>query len=185
MAVAGAFGGDAGVVGQSDVDEATVGGRHGFERDGPVTGDSAFGHPRGKSGDLPLSAITVLLNVDDHGTAGVFTPAEDDVDHVLESAQGLTPRADDEAGVFALDVDDGWVVRPGSRGSNGGRGVDAHGFEQMVDDAKGFTGVRGRAGDERYADACGFRADAEDTGAAVTNDVYLYRVAADAEFLER
>jgi len=152
VAVARAFGGDAGVVGQRDVDEATVGGRHGFERD---------------------------------GTAGVFTPAEDDVDHVLEGAQGLTPRADDEAGVFALDVDNGWVVGPGSRGSNGGCGVDSHGVEQVVDDAKGITGVCVRAGDERYADACGFRADAEDTGAAVTNDVYLYRVAADAEFLER
>jgi hypothetical protein len=108
------------------VDEPTIGGGHGLKGDGLATGDSAFGHARGEPGDLLLSTVAVLLDIDDDGATVVFTPAKDDVDDILEGAEGFPATANDEACVFALDVDDGGVVRPGSGGPDGWGGIDAH-----------------------------------------------------------
>ena len=67
---------------------------------------------------LLLTALAVLLDVNDDG-AGVFDLAcEDHVDEELESAQRFAPAADDEACVVAGDIGQG-PGRPPHAGSPG------------------------------------------------------------------
>ena len=59
---------------------------------------------------MSLTALAVLLNVHDYRPDVIVLTAEHDVGYVLKRTERFTTTADDQAGVFALNINDGWVI---------------------------------------------------------------------------
>ena len=168
---------------------APVGWRHGVHGHGTPSGDGAVRRALGENRYLTGAALSVLLDVHDDGGLFLLEAIERQVDQELEGAERLATVTDDEARVLALDIDNDRLVVAcvgGPAGApNGWPGVDLHHLQQAVNDAKGHACAGTIACDGRDADLGRFRADAQDARAPIANDVYLYLVAADAEFEER
>jgi hypothetical protein len=113
-AFTGAFGGHAFIVGERNMHEPTICCGHGVENHGASGRDRALSHTVGEDADLLLTAVAVAFNVNDDGAGVVFASAKDDVGHVLERTQGFPAASDDQARIFALDVDDGRVIGAGA-----------------------------------------------------------------------
>ena len=93
----------------------------------------------------------------------------------------MSPRwADEQAGVVALDIDDGHLVTAAGA-AYGGRGVHIHPVEETSHDAEGGSGGAIAARDEPDADPGILGADAEYPAAPLANDVDFDFVATDAE----
>ena len=131
------------------------------------------------------TSIAVPLDVDDHGRDLFLLPAQDHVRHELERAERVPTAADDEARVLTLHVDDRRLVRATTRAADGRLSFDVQELEDVSDDAETGAGACSGAADGGDADLGVLRADAEDTGTAVANDVDLDFVSADAELEER
>lgn len=108
LAVADAFGANALAPVQVKVDDPAVGGGHRFQGDaaaglGDAVGD-AVGHFA--QGVLPTLAILFHIQGDaDVGAAQLM--ADDALDEKLKGLKGLPPASDEQAGIGAVDVDDG------------------------------------------------------------------------------
>ena len=179
-ALAVTFGADAPDVRERDVDDAAVGGGHGFEADAGAVVDGALGHAPGELAQLALAPLPVLLDVDDDACGAGLTLIEDEVGDELERAERLAAPPNEEAGIVALDVDHRGLARFG--GADRGRGVDVEGVEELLDDVKGLGCEAAVVADEANADGGGLGADAEDARASGVKNVDLDFVAADAEF---
>ncbi len=179
-ALAVALGADAPDVGERDVDDAAVGGGHGFEADAGAVVDGALGHALGEVAQLPLAPLPVLLDVDYDACGAGLALVEDEVGDELERAERFAAPPDEEARVVALDVDHGRLARFG--GADRGRGVDVERVEEALDDVEGLACKAAVVADEANADGGGLGADAKDARASGVKNVDLDFVAADAEF---
>lgn len=185
VAVAGALGPHAPVIGQGDVDHPPLGGWHRLEGHGTAGGGHALRRAGGELTEVSETSIAVPLDVDDHG-GGVFPlPAQDHVRHELERSERVPTAADDETCVLALHVDDRRVVRPTTGAADGRLSFDVEQLEDVPDDAETGAGTCSGPADGDDADLGILRADAEDAGTASANDVDLDFVSADAELEER
>jgi hypothetical protein len=115
------------------VNNAPVRRGHGVHGDGLATGCGLLRRSLRHRAHLSLAALPVLLDVHDD-TAGIFKlPADNHVDHELESPKGLTTAPNDEASVLTLNIDDYRIIAA-PVAPDGGSGLDADGVEDVVDD---------------------------------------------------
>ncbi len=168
------------VVCKGEVDDPSVGGRHGVEWDGPTVGDGALGHTFGERGQLARPPFAVLLDIQHDAGRASFASPQREVDEELEGAQGLAPVADKQAGIVALDINDGHLFAVAGT-AYGGCGVHVHPVEEAPHDAQSGSGGAVPAHDAPDADPGVFRADAEDATPPLANDVDFDFVATDAE----
>ena len=129
---------------------------------------------------MPRAPLAVLFDVQCDAGGAAFAPAERDVDEELERAQGFTAVADEQAGVAALDVDDGHLfVAAGT--AYGGSGIHVHPVEEALYDAERDGGRAVPSCDGPDADLGILRTYAEDPAAPLANDVDFEFVSTDAE----
>ena len=162
---------DVRIVRESQVDDATLVGRHGFEGDGPSpVRDTLRDTPR-QVAKRVVATLLVPRNVHKQIDALSHPLGADEAHDELQGAQRLTPPTDQQARVLAVDLDDRavdfLVVR--LLEVNGGQYV--HSLDEVFQHLGGDPSeVRGLL-DEGDPDPCGLSADAEDARLSTVNDV--------------
>ncbi len=129
---------------------------------------------------MARAPFTILLDVQHDSRGAPFASAEGKIDQELKGAQGLATVADQQAGVVALDIDDGHLFTA-TGAAYGGRGVHIHPVEEAPDDAERGSGGAIPVRDAPDADPGILGADAEYPTAPRANDVDFDFVATDAE----
>ena len=171
IAVPDARRGDVGVVGESQVDDATLVGRHGFQGDGPSAVRDPLGDPAGQVSERVVATLLVARHVHEQVHALAHPLGADEADYELQRAQRLTPTTDQQTGVLTIDLDDGAVHLLVVRllEVNGGQYVHSldEVFQHLGGDSREVRGLL----DEGDPDPCGLSADAEDARLAAVNDV--------------
>ena len=98
-----------GVIGQSQVDDSPLVGRHGFERDRPSAVRDALRDPTCQVPERVVPALLVSRHVHEQVYALPHPLGADEAHDELQGAQSLASTAYQQAGVLAVDLDDGAV----------------------------------------------------------------------------
>ena len=166
-----AGGGDVGIVGESQVDDTTLVGRHGFESNRPSAVGDSLGNPAGQIAERVVATLLVARNVHEQVHAVAHPLGADEAHDKLKRAQRLAPPSYQQTGVLAVDLDDGAVhlLVVCLFEVDGGQYV--HSLYEVFQNLGGDPSeVRGLL-DEGDPDPCRLSADAEDARLAAINDV--------------
>jgi len=105
VSLAGALGGDIGMVGERQVDDAPLIGRHRLQGEGRSPGPYLFRHAYRQGLERLGATLLVALDVNHDGGPGLELVVDDETNKVLEGSQGLTAAAYQDAEVFALHIE--------------------------------------------------------------------------------
>ena len=162
---------DVRIVGESQMDDSTLIGRHGFERDRSSAVRDSLSDPTGQVSERVVATLLVARNVHEQVYALAHPLGTDETHNKLQRAQGLAPTTDQQTGVLTIDLDDGAVHLLVVRllEVNGGQYV--HSLDEVFQHFGGDSReVRGLL-DEGDTNPCWLSADAEDARLAAVNDV--------------
>ena len=171
------------MVGQGEVHDPTLGGRHRLEGYGSAGVGNAAGYAARHVFERLLAALLVAFDVY-HQVGAVIDALADNVPHEeLECLEGVAFAPDEQAGVVSLYLEDGaseiFVVRL----LHGNHGVDIHEIDEGLDHLRGDGDAIRQGFHSCGSDDGGFRAYAEYAGLAPANDVYFYVGAICVQFL--
>ena len=173
VAGAGAAGFDVRVVGEGDVDDPALVGRHGLEGDRATAGGDPKGDFFSEVGEGLVAPLLVAGDVDEDADALLHDAGGYEGCEELEGAEGLAAASYEESGVVAVDVE------------HGATDVFAVGVPQCYGHFSACEGhdVLKELGGECHdvgglfehgdANLGGLGADSEYAGLAVANDVYF------------
>jgi len=93
------------VVRQSNVDGPSLGWRHGLKGEGPPGPGNPFRHPESQPPKDLCPTLPIPLYVQHHPAFVLIrVPAQQQIHHKLQDAQGLSAPADEEPGVLSGDL---------------------------------------------------------------------------------
>ena len=201
--LAGAAGDDVPVIGEGHVDNASVCGRHRIEGDGPPPPPDVVGGAESYLFQTIDVALLIALNVYAQGDIVSEAPGDDRREEHLDVTERLSAPANQEAGVFPLNLkEDGLSGLGGSRritARNVHRDLrfHAHQGQEFSQDVAGAVRVlrqRGKGEVVRFivvivvarseADASFFSAEAQEAGTSFAKNVYVDVVEVEAQFFE-
>ncbi len=203
LPLAGAAGDDVPVIGEGHVDDASVCGRHRIEGDGSPPPPDVLGGAESYLLQTIDVALLIALNVYAQGDKVSEAPGDDRREEHLDVTERLSAPANQEAGVFPLNLkQDGLSGLGGSRritARNVHRDLrlHAHQGQEFSQDVAGAVRVlrqRGKGEVVRFivvivvarseADASFFSAEAQEAGTSFAKNVYVDVVEVEAQFFE-
>ena len=153
------------------MDDASLVGRHGLEGNRPSAVRDSLGDPACQVAERVVATLLVPCDVHKQVHALPHPLGADEADYELERPQSLTPATYEQAGVLAVNLDDGAVDLLVVRLLEVDGSQYVHSLHEVFQNLGGDPSeVRGLI-DERDPDSCGLSSDAEDTRLSAINDV--------------
>ena len=157
-----ARGGDVRVIGQRQVDDSALVGRHGFEGNRPSAVRDPLGDPASQVSERVVTTLLVARHVHEQVHTLTHPLGADEAHDELKGTQRLTPTTDQQAGVLPVDLDYGAIDLLVVRLLEVDGGQYVHSLDEVFQNLGGDSSeVRGLL-DERDTNPCGLSADAED-----------------------
>jgi len=190
FALTGAFRGDIWVVSQSQVNEASFGGRHRLASEWRTLSLDLLGHLAGEVLKSCVTASFVTFDIDNYRHPLVGLVANDKSDQILQTGKGQSSSANQDTQVIAFDIEGKrpagfavfFIIDDGSGGCLY-RGIDFHQIEELFQDFPDHlrslipVAVRFEHGD---LDHSIFSPDAEYAGLTFLYDLHFHLVPTDA-----